>query len=167
MAATWWCAVYTDAQKEDQAREGLVGLAYNVFLPVERYFSRRLKEVRERPLFSRYLFVGLEEGQAFGPIKATEGVRQLLTYADGAGGRKPLVVKTKVIEELQRAESNGVFDNVPDRLKAGDEVAVDGPMSYLIGKIKGSSKRDRMKVLYSVMGRQIEADVPLSSIKRI
>jgi hypothetical protein len=121
--------------------------AYEVFLPVERYFSRRLAAMRERPLFSRYLFVGLGEGQEYGPIRATEGVRQLLTYADGSGGRKPLLIKAGVIDELRKAESVGMFDGTPTRLKTGDE--------------------RRIEVLFHILGHENVVSAPLGALERV
>lgn len=169
MAITW-IVLYCDATREYEATDALRDQAYEPYCPSERYYSRRFKVKLDRPLFSRYIFCGLDiKGRQeaglglFSPIRGTKGVREIL----GSNGR-PTALDGRIIEALRKAEALGLFDATPARLKTGDKVRVtDGPFAHMIGQIKMVGPRLRIQVLFSVMGREAPAWVPLPILERV
>lgn len=157
MAFQWFVA-YCDPQREAIAHKALTDAAYEAYLPMERYRSRTGPS--ERPLFSRYLFVGLDPVfQPFAPIRTARGVREILSE-----NLKPRAVPSEMVDELRQAERIGLFDRTPSRLKVGDRVTVEGPFSELIGTIANASNRDRIQVLYDMLGRKVLVQTPLSAV---
>ena len=94
-----WYAVYANARAEMLARRELERRGYEVIYP--HYAAKaplgrgRTVDVL-RPLFPRYLFVGLADGQAFGPINTTPGVSTAVSFAE-----MPLPVPAAEIDALQ------------------------------------------------------------------
>jgi transcriptional antiterminator RfaH len=81
-----WYAVQTDVQSEAKAARHLRWQGYDTFFPhtaevVER--GRKSHLLRKKPLFTRYIFVGLPKGtRNMYPIIETPGVSQVI-YAPG------------------------------------------------------------------------------------
>jgi transcription antitermination factor NusG len=166
-----YVAAYCDPQCERLAVEGLAEQDYWPYMPTERYYSKRLHKVAERPLFSRYIFVGLDREarlragkEAYRPIVGTRGVRDILKHGDGSPG----LINAALIEELRNAEQSGLFDAVKNsRLKEGAKVMVEGSMSGFIGKVVSTSSKNRVSVLFEMLGREVVTSVPLGLIRSV
>jgi transcription antitermination factor NusG len=158
-----WLVVYSEAAGEKLARDNLEDKGHEVFLPLERY-RNRAKQVRERALFSRYLFLAVPESFTyFSSIRGTRGVRDILSQ-DG----RPRAVPTIAIERLRKAEGAGLFDQTPEkRLKVGSEVRVDGPLYDLVGRIKSAKHPARIEILFTIFGTDRVVTAPLSKIELV
>jgi len=157
---TSWCVVYTHAQSEDRAATHLRRQGYDVYVPQCRKWRRhaRRRELVQRPLFPRYLFVLLDVMRAsWRPILSTVGVSTLLMRENG-----PIPVPPGVVEQIQKGEASGLFDHAQDRqFSHGDQVRiVDGPFADLIGRFQGLADRERVFVLLNIMERQVKVSLP-------
>ena len=161
-----WFAVYTQPNAELKAAEHLLRQGYAAYLPRYRRYVRhaRTRALVLRPLFPRYLFVGLDRlVQLRRPIRSTVGVVGLVSSAD-----EPVPVAAEIIDALRRQESAGAFDLVSpvQRLHAGDSIRVtQGPFADLIGRLVGVADHERVFVLIDLLGRSVRAKVPVLAVE--
>ena len=161
-----WYAVYTQPNAEPKAVEHLARQGYATYLPRCRRYVRhaRTRALVLRPLFPRYLFVGLDRRvQRRRPIRSTAGVVGLVSSAD-----EPVPVATQIVEALRRQESEGAFDLVSpvQHLHAGDNIRVtQGPFADLIGCLVGIADHERVFVLLDLLGRSVRAEVPALAVE--
>ena len=161
-----WYAVYTQPNAELKAAEHLARQGYSAYLPRYRRYVRhaRTRALVLRPLFPRYLFVGLDRlAQRRRPIRSTVGVVGLVSSAD-----EPVPVAAEIIDALRRQESAGAFDVVSpvQRLHAGDNIRVtQGPFADLIGRLIGVADHERVFVLIDLLGRSVRAEVPALAVE--
>lgn len=160
-----WYAAYTQPNAEAKAVEHLARQGYSVYLPRYRRTVRhaRRRALVLRPLFPRYLFVGLDRlTQRWRPIRSTVGVVGLV-----ASGDEPVPVAEGIVDGLRRQESDGAFDLLSpvQRLRAGDAVRViEGPFVDLVGKLLGMADHERVFVLLELLGRTVRAEVPALAV---
>lgn len=155
-----WYAAYTQPNQETRALENLARQGYQVYLPRCRRWVRhaRRRSAVLRPLFPRYLFVGLDRlTERWRPIRSTVGVVGLVSC-----GEDPLPVAPNIIEELRNRESKGAFDMLAPvrRLATGAPVRVtEGVLADLVGRFLGMADHDRVYVLLELLGRSVRAEV--------
>jgi transcriptional antiterminator RfaH len=163
-----WYAVHTKPSREEMAVENLQRQGYPTYLPRQRRVVRhaRKREVVLRPLFQRYLFVGIDRARtAWRPVLSTFGVAGVV-----CGGGEPLPVASEVIELLKAREREGAFDvtSILGRLKPGDRVRVsDGPFADFVGRIVVACTAARVTILLEFLGRVVKAEVPAVSIEAV
>jgi transcriptional antiterminator RfaH len=88
-----WAVVHTHPQAERWATSNITRLGYRTFLPLYAVLVRdpvlhTRTRTAMRPLFPRYLFVHLEDGTPWVPIRYAPGVSDLL-MADGKPAHAP------------------------------------------------------------------------------
>jgi transcriptional antiterminator RfaH len=155
-----WCAVRTKPQAEARALENLLRQGYSAYLPRARVELRhaRRRQIVLRPLFPRYLFVGLDRSAtAWRPILSTFGVSDLVR----AGG-EPVLMRPEIIAALQEREAAGAFDRAARSglLRLGDFVRVtSGVFEDMIGRLVELRERDRVVVLLDLLGRAVRAEL--------
>jgi len=160
-----WYAAYTQPNGEGKAVEHLARQGYSVYLPRYRRTVRhaRRRALVLRPLFPRYLFVGLDRlTQRWRPIRSTCGVVGLV-----ASGDEPVPVASGIVDSLRRQESDGAFDLLSplQRLRAGDAVRVtEGPFADLVGRLLGMADHERVFVLLELLGRTVRAEIPALAV---
>ena len=153
---TQWYVVYTHANSEAKAREHLRRQGFTTMLPTyKRWRSHaRRREVVDRPLFPRYLFIALDTlEERWRPVLSTVGVCDLVRRGDA-----PTPMPSGLAEEIEARAAGGEFDllSPADRLCDGDAVRVmEGPFADLIGRFAGAADSDRVFVLLDMLGRQV------------
>lgn len=161
-----WYAVYTQPNSEEKAVEHLSRQGYDAYLPRHRRIIRhaRRRTLALRPLFPRYLFVGLDRlTQQWRPIRSTSGVVGLV-----ASGDEPVPVSVDIVETLRTQENNGAFDllSSAQRLRAGDSVRViEGPFADLVGRLLGMADHERVYILLELLGRTVRAEVSALAVE--
>ncbi len=159
-----WYVVHTQCNQEVRAELNLRRQGFEVWLPLSRRtcrHARRIDTVRT-PFFPRYLFVRLDlPAQIWRSINGTFGVVRLLSNGD-----RPLAAPEGLIEELmQRRDASGAVVLSPRRFAVGDAVTVAiGPFANLMGQFETMSGPDRVVLLFSLLGRQVRAKVPLKDL---
>jgi transcriptional antiterminator RfaH len=160
-----WYAAYTQPNREATAVEHLSRQGYSVYLPRYRRAVRhaRRRALVLRPLFPRYLFVGLDRlTQRWRPIRSTCGVVGLVASRD-----EPVPVDPGIVESLRQREEKGAFDLVSpvQWLRKGDVVRVtEGPFADLIGRLLAVTDHERVFILLDLLGRTVRAEVPALAI---
>ncbi len=160
-----WYVVYTHANAEAKARSHLLRQGFTTMLPTYHCWRShaRKREVVERPLFPRYLFVALDMlDQRWRPILSTVGVSDLVRR-----GNAPTPMPSGLAEEIGERAACGAFDRLSpvDGLREGDVVRVlDGPFTDLIGRFAGLADKDRVFVLLDLLGRPVRTTLSYAAV---
>jgi transcription elongation factor/antiterminator RfaH len=160
-----WYVAATHPQKEHIAARHLERQGFKTFLPrfekVRRH-SQKMNIVLAS-LFPSYIFVSFDvHAQPWHKIRSTFGVRHLL----GPNPSRPQVVPKGVIDLLQSRSDNGVIDEDLHHLKFGDQVWVmKGPFAEHFARVESLSDKDRVNLLFHILGSDKSVQIPLAHIK--
>lgn len=153
-----WYAALTRPNSEALALQNLARQGYQVYLPRCRVWisHARRRQAVLRPLFPRYLFVGLDRAlMRWRPILSTLGVSDLVR-----SGEWPLPVPDPVVAALKAGESAGAFDRFDgrQRLRLGERVRITaGAFEDMVGRLVELRDQDRVVVLLDLLGRSVHA----------
>jgi transcriptional antiterminator RfaH len=153
-----WAVVMTKPNCENLADINLRQQGYVSYLP--RIRQRRLDgSVHIKPLFPRYLFTRIHT--TWYSIRGTYGVTCLLMNENG-----PAFVPESVIDGIKSREENGfIAVQQTERFTKGQRLrALDGPLLGKYLTYDGITGRDRVRVLLSILGRQVQATLPERSL---
>jgi len=168
-----WHVVYTAPQGEVTARNGIRAIGFDTYLPLERTtkIQRRRRVELERPLFSRYVFVGVRIQDDWQDLKRVDGVESVLCNND-----LPSRVPQAFIEKLRHMEVMGSFDfrRGAAPFQIGERVKVsDGPFAGLHAVIEGFTEKlrnvkasRRAKVLLDFLGRQTAMEMDVMALEK-
>lgn len=159
MARAWYL-VQSKPRNEMRALENLVRQGYETYLPlmeVERLQRGKLLKKME-PLFPRYLFLHLEEGNDnWGPIRSTMGVAGLVRF-----GQAYAVVSDDVLEAV-RVRTQDVKKAL---FTPGDSIRfVSGPLLGLEGVFDITDGEQRSFVLLEFMQKQQRVSVSTADLR--
>jgi transcriptional antiterminator RfaH len=150
-----WYVVHTRPNAEEVAARHLGHQGFQVFLPRLRKRRRHARRVETviRPLFPRYLFVGLDLAvDRWNSIRSTIGVSTLICHGD-----RPTLVPSGVVEGLLDRTLDGVMvvDDRP-QFRRGDRVRLlDGVFANLVGVFENMTDGERVAVLLDLLGRSV------------
>lgn len=157
-----WHAVYANIRCEGRAETGLIEHGYHTFYPIiERVVKHARREmVAIRPLFPRYLFIGLLPGQSLYHARKTDGVVDVLRSTNG----EPVTVAARVVQALAADQLNGRFklkdDHSPAWISSGASVLfVSGPFSDMPATIVSMRGKDRVEIMFSMFGKHDHTDI--------
>ena len=159
MARAWYL-VQSKPRNEMRALENLVRQGYETYLPlmeVERLQRGKLLKKME-PLFPRYLFLHLEEGNDnWGPIRSTMGVAGLVRF-----GQAYAVVSDDVLEAVRVRTQDGK----KALFSPGDSIrVVSGPLLGLEGVFDITDGEQRSFVLLEFMQKQQRVSVSTADLR--
>jgi transcriptional antiterminator RfaH len=159
MARAWYL-VQSKPRNEARALENLVRQGYETYLPlmeVERLQRGKLLKKME-PLFPRYLFLHLEEGNDnWGPIRSTLGVAGLVRF-----GQAYAVVSDEVMDAVRERTQ----DIKKSLFESGDNVrVVSGPLLGLEGVFEIADGEQRSFVLLEFMQKQQRVSVSTADLR--
>jgi transcriptional antiterminator RfaH len=162
-----WYLIHSKPSGETLAVRNLERQGYEVYLPRVVQTVRRAGRWHDRvgPLFPRYLFLRLNEGQqALGPVASTLGVAGIVRF-----GSRYTVVPDRVVRDLQgRAEPQSGLHrlNRKPQLLPGTAVRVSsGPFDGLEGVFEREAGADRVVVLLKLLGQTAPVCVSVNSIE--
>ena len=165
-----WYVVHTAPRAEWNVHQGLRRLGYETLHLHYRGIVRHARRSRAvmKPLFPRYLFVGVEEGQGLYDVNEFNGVATVLYGAEGAYEVAPVM-----IEELRaRGSEGGLIEGHEKAMKdrrpqwpKGQRVRIEeGPLCGLYAVIIiDSGAMCRLKV--EMFKGEVEADLPADALK--
>jgi transcriptional antiterminator RfaH len=161
-----WYLIYTKPSSEALALKHLLRQRYDAYVPRVVQTVRRAGRCHERigPLFPRYLFLRLNEGQqALAPVSSTVGVAGIVRF-----GARYTIVPDHVVHELQtRADPvTGLHRlNCGSKMMPGAAVRIRlGPLDGLEGVFEREAGADRVVVLLSLLGQSAPVYVPLDAV---
>lgn len=159
-----WYVVNTQPNQERRAEENLRRQGFEPWGPHLRTMRRhaRRSEAVLVPMFPGYLFVRLDvEADRWRSVNGTFGVIRILCNGDA-----PIPVPDGLVEGLMaRRDEAGVIVLPPRSFAEGEAVRVAaGPFADLEGLFQSMSGRDRVVLLFNLLGRKVRASVPLGEL---
>ncbi len=160
-----WYVVHTQPQNETRADINLRRQGFSTYLPLYQRTRRhaRKTETVARPLFPRYLFVGLDLARdRWRAIQSTFGVSNLVFAGD-----TPLAMPQGIVEEIRARESGDGFVTLglPAGIGPGSRVRlIDGIFADSKGVLERIADDHRVAILLELLGREVRVFVPAASI---
>lgn len=146
-----WLLLKTKPSRERYAQENL-----HQYFGCQTYLPLFDDDGKEKVLFPSYIFV---RSQQWWHLKGAWGVSNVVMI-----GAEPAWVSTAVINELQSRQERDGLIHLPEqeeRFKLNAEVAIDeGPFQYYIGLYQGMDGKERIRVLFDILGRKVVVSVP-------
>jgi len=162
-----WHLVHTKPRQEKCALGNLHRQGYRCHLPTipSEKFRQGLLTVADDPLFPRYLFIRLGQGdsaKSWTPIRLTKGVSRLVSF-----GIDPARVDDGLIE-LLRTQGASV-QTEPERLfKQGERVRLtEAPFAGIEGIYQIADGERRVMVLIEILSRPIAVRVAPASLRKV
>ena len=149
-----WVVAQTQPNRENWAAKNVKMQGREFYLP--KMLVRKGATETVRPLFPRYLFVQITDGQ-WHFLTGTFGVSRLVSTANDGS---PNVIADRHIDELRsREDSNGIIrlPTIDDdgRFRPGQRVRVrSGLLEGQTGIYEGMGARGREKVLMAILGQK-------------
>lgn len=162
-----WYLVHTKPRQEKCALENLHRQGYQCYLPTlpSEKLRQGLLTVLDEPLFPRYLFIRLGQGdsaKSWAPIRSTKGVSRLVCF-----GVEPAKVADGLIELLQRQEVSVQIE--PERLfKGGERVRLtEAPFAGIEGVYQMADGDRRVMVLIEILSKPVAVCVTPASLRKV
>ena len=149
-----WVAAMTKPNCEAVAEENLRRQGFACYVPrfQQRYPN---KKTQIRPLFPRYIFIYIE--RAWYCLRGTRGITHVIM---GESGPQP--IPANEIEKLRARQDKKGYINLEPRPKflPGEALrAKEGPLAGCLMVYDGMSAHERVKVLVSILGRKVPAEI--------
>lgn len=153
-----WCVAHTLPRKEETAQKHLLDQGFDVYLPKFQKLSRHSRKVEEvlKPLFPRYLFIGVDlDLSSWHRINGTRGISYLIM----ANEMQPALVPTFIIEGLKAQEitKNVIpFKSLVSFIK-GDKVLInEGSLKDQTVVFEKLDDKGRARLLLNLLGKDIQ-----------
>lgn len=161
-----WYLVYTKPRQEKCAQENLERQGYQCYLPnlPSEKLRQGLLTVSDEPLFPRYLFIRLGQGnsaKSWAPIRSTKGVSRLVSF-----GVEPVKVDDDFIELLRAQEAS--VQGKPERLfKTGERVRLtEAPFAGIEGVYQMADGEQRVMVLIEMLNKPVAMRVSPANLRK-
>lgn len=165
-----WIALYTAPNAEIAVRNAVLGLhdenPYAVLLPtgmVEMMHARR-KMMVDRPVFPRYVFVGVPHGRSWYPLKSVSGVSGVLSSRS-----EPQSLNPRAVSLLRAAmEADAFTEEKTSPFKHGDKVEVligQTPVQAFVEQIVRLLPGQRIDVMFRMFGKEHRQSFPLDQVR--
>lgn len=160
-----WYLVHTKPRQEKCALENLERQGYQCYLPIipTEILRQGLLSISAEPLFPRYLFIRLGQGdsaKSWAPIRSTRGVSRLVGF-----GVEPARVEDGLIELLRVQEAS--LQGEPERLfKPGERVRLtEAPFAGIEGIYQMANGERRAMVLIDILSKLVVIHVTPASLR--
>ncbi|MDQ2078312.1 transcription/translation regulatory transformer protein RfaH [Marinimicrobium sp. ABcell2] len=157
-----WYLVQCKAREAFRAQEHLANQGFECFLPthpVKRTQRQKTRWVTE-PLFPHYLFIRLTDASNWGVIRSTRGVAKVVSF-----NGQPRPVADSLVAALQHhcALLNG--EEPAPLFKTGEKVVItEGCFRELEAVVQATKGEERVVLLLTLLNRQQQIEVPISTI---
>lgn len=153
-----WFAATTLPRQELVAAENLRAQAFEFLLPRMRVSKRHARRVVEAidPVFPGYIFVRMDVAvTAWRSINGTRGIGRLVMSGD-----RPLPARIGVIETVASSVGPDGLIKFTDPVQPGANVRlVAGPFAETLGEVVSLDGRGRVKLMLSLFGMSVHAEV--------
>lgn len=156
-----WYLLQCKPRQDLRALEHLQRQHYRCFLPTcqRERVVRGIRKLSEEPLFPGYLFIYLEEGANWAPLRSTRGVARLVSF-----GGLPLPVESTLIAQLQE---RSIRKTAQQLLQPGDTIRIsEGPFAELDAIFLCMEGEQRVVLLMKLLQREQQVRLPLGMIRK-
>jgi transcriptional antiterminator RfaH len=161
-----WYAVKSHPRKEAFALQHLERQGFGTYLPLvsEIVRLRTRTQTVKKPFFPGYLFVALNlDVDRWRSVNGTLGVTGLVSF-----GERPAPTPRGLVERLRELTASSGELSFDDELQPGAAVrVVGGPMDRFIGVFQGQDAGSRVRVLLTMLSREVSVSVPRSQVMAV
>jgi transcriptional antiterminator RfaH len=159
-----WYVAHVAPRQEELAISHLARQGFETFCPQlwkERRHARQRKVVKT-PVFPGYLFVRFDiDSQPWVSINSTRGVRHLV----GPSPSRPQSFPDSAMGLLQTRCNEGILRHSEEQLTPGQRIRVSvGPFIDRIATIERLEAKDRVRVLFSMLGKEQSISLPVDIV---
>lgn len=161
-----WLAAFVASQAEIAVRDAVRNEGYEALLPtamVEVSHARKTM-LKERPVFPRYLFIGIPHGMSWYPLKAIPGILGVLS----ASG-KPREVPPSTMKMLAEAmEVDAFTEQKRPAFEEGQRVLVNvgsAALEAFVGRIKDTLPGQRIEIVFRSAGKEHRSKVMVDQVR--
>ena len=162
--STDWYLLQTKPKQEQVAASSLKNQGYECYLPMMEVeqIRRGKKNVHSLPMFSRYLFINLQEGyeaKSWAPIRSSLGVTGLVYF-----GNQLAKLSKELIHQIRQSEETAV----PECLfSEGEHVIIsEGPYQGIRAIFNATDSHQRAIILLDLLSKQVTMKVDISNLKK-
>lgn len=161
-----WVAAFVGASQEIAVRDAVTALGYPAVLPTEMVTVRHARQqmLRERPVFPRYVFVGIPPGVSWYPLRAVAGVAGIL-----ANGNEPRAVPPKVIGLLRAAiEADAFTRHQSPKFQEGDKVKVRvgvTDVEAMVERVHNTLPAHRIDIVFNLLGKKHRQAIDAKNVR--
>ncbi|MBP2302539.1 transcription termination/antitermination NusG family protein [Azospirillum picis] len=170
----WYIAVVKPlAQYREMAKKALRARGYAVFLPMcrEIVIQSGQQEIVERPMYGRYLFVGVDPGGDSWAIRWVPGIQHMTLDAR----RRPVTIAVSVLSAIadRMGRDGGVINLVPPPKAVGSGFIPGQLVRITDGTLTGweglfqADQGARCRVLLTVAGPESALTIPATSLEAV
>ena len=161
-----WYVANTHGNAEVMAAGHLKLQGFSVYLPMYKKLRShaRRKEWVARPLFPRYLFVGVgEKNRCWQAIRSTVGISHLVCF-----NGEPSHVDSEILTCLRAQEDDSGMIKLSggSGFKKGERVQiVTGALAERSGLFDSIDDKMRVTVLLDLLGRRLKIRIPVETVQ--
>lgn len=161
-----WLAAFVAAHKEIVVRDAVSGAGYPVLLPTEMRSVRHAGQqmLVERPVFPRYVIIGIPQGVSWYPLRDVAGIQGILCASDG-----PRSVPGQTIRLLRQAMEQDAFSAKPEpEFEDGQAVKIrigGTELDAFVRRIKDTLPARRIDVVFSLFGKEHKRTVAIDQVR--
>lgn len=157
-----WYLLQCKPRQDQRALENLQRQNYLCFQPVchQERLVRGVRKIVEEPLFPGYLFIQLEAGSNWAPLRSTRGVARVVSF-----GGQPRPVADDLIARLRAREAG---QSPRPLLLQGETVRIEhGPLAGLEAIFLCTQGEQRVVLLMNLLQREQRVQLPLEMIRKL
>ena len=161
-----WYVANTHVNAENTAAYNLSRQGFSVYLPKYMKLRRhaRRQDLVPRPLFPRYVFVGVGiKNKRWRAINSTIGINHLISF-DG----RPTILHSDILDQVRARENNDgmIVTRESCHFRKGDRVEiVRGALCEQTGLFDSLDDKKRVIVLLDLLGRQVRVRAPIDAVQ--
>lgn len=169
-----WLAVLTGVACERRVADELDAIGFKAYCPLGRKLihwqgGRQLKQklIREFPVFSRYIFVGVPRGLTLGR-HLSEKIISILGDSFG-----PIIIPPAAIARINALELSGEWDAVKYKpqdspYQPGTEVKIPrGPYAGFLATVDAQESETRLRVLVTMFGQRLAVPIDVDQVELV
>ena len=149
----WLVATYK-ANEVKRLELNLSNQKFDYFLP--KITKKKLNsKPKTEALFPGYIFINIDF-KNYSALKYTMGIKHIIKF-----GHNIPYITNKDIQTMQLTEESSKIDPVKSLLQLGQEVIIkEGPLKGIIVKICSLPSKERVAVLFTLLGSSRKVSVP-------
>jgi transcriptional antiterminator RfaH len=153
-----WYLIQTKPRQEARAEEHLARQQFECFRPLKTP-SENLRRAVDEELFPGYLFIRLEQGDSWYPIRSTRGVCRIVAF-----GGAPCPVPDSLIQQIRRRLA---APPMAPSFNQGEAVMVRTGNSEIQAIFLSDDGQERAVILLNLLQREQRISLPKSSLSRM
>ncbi|QKZ07101.1 MULTISPECIES: transcription/translation regulatory transformer protein RfaH [Pseudomonas] len=153
-----WYLIQTKPRQEARAEEHLARQHFECFRPLKPALDKPRKAAEEE-LFPGYLFIRLDQGDSWYPIRSTRGVCRIVAF-----GGAPCPVPDSLIAQIRRRLAT---PEPQPSFNQGEAVLVHTGGSDIQAIFLSDDGQERAVILLNLLQREQRISLPKSSLSRM